>query len=104
MGIAHDHPESSMAEQFGDGAERGAFHHQPRRERVAQVMPREVLDLRCVECRVEGILHILDWLARLATVRVCKYERTVQNAIVVQRLQRRQRGGVQRQRMWTAAL
>ena len=92
-----------MAAQFR-GAERCAFHHQPRRERVAQVMPGEVLDPRCLEGRVDGILHILNRLTRLATVRVRKYERTVRNALVVQRLQRRQRGGVQRQRMWTAAL
>jgi hypothetical protein len=48
-----------MAEQLGDGAQRGPAHHQPGRERVPQAVPGEVFDLGQLQSGVESVLDVL---------------------------------------------
>src|SRR5437879_9313112 len=90
-----------MSEQFRDGAKRCAFRDQPRRERVSQVMPGEVLDACALECGVKRVLHVPNRLAGLATGGVREHKCTGWDALVVERLQCGERCRVQRQRVWT---
>ena len=54
MRVAHRHLERLVAEQLGDAPERGAAHHQPRGERVSEVVPGEVPDLSLLPASRRG--------------------------------------------------
>ena len=75
MPVAHRHLHRLMAEQLGDGPQRGPAHHQPGRERVPKVVPREVLDLGELQGGVEAVLDVLYGLADLRPRRVREYVR-----------------------------
>ena len=53
-----------MAEQLGDAAERGAAHHQPRREGVPEVVPGEVFDAGELQGGAEAVLDVMHRFAR----------------------------------------
>jgi len=52
MRVAHHHPQPAVAEELGDRTQRRAFHHQPGRKRVPEIMPGEVGNAGELERRV----------------------------------------------------
>ena len=58
MSVTQRHLHGLMAEEFADRSKRRATHHQPRRKRVAQVVPPEVFEARRRQGGVEALLEI----------------------------------------------
>jgi hypothetical protein len=78
--VAHHHPKAPGAEQFGDRPEGRALHHEPRGERVPQIKPGNVLDLRGFERHVKAVLDVLDRLASLPPTGVREHVWTARDA------------------------
>ena len=83
-----------MAQKLRHGSKRGPFHDEPGGERVTEIVPGEILDLRDLECRLEGVLHVLHGFTRLATRGMREHIRRVGDPLRVQQLQGRERGRV----------
>jgi len=102
--VAHRHLHGLVAEQLGDGPQRGPAHHQPGRERVPQVVPREVLDLGELQGGVEAVLDVLHGLADLRPRRVRKHVRGLGLPRRMELFERAFGGQVERDRERTSAL
>jgi len=66
-----------VAEKLTDGAERRTAHHEPRRERMAKIVPPEVVDSRVLDRRVEPLLEVLNRFTSMGALRVREHADTL---------------------------
>ena len=62
--IPQCHPNVTVSQELRDNRQIDAFHHEPTRKAMSQIMPSEIRYSRTLYCRLPTVLHILNRFAR----------------------------------------